>query len=94
MQRIYDELKDKGLELIAVNSGDSADTINKYAAANKFTFKIVMGGSGPQYAVGKAYGVQAYPTNYLLDANGKIVWRGVGFNENALRGAIDKLGLK
>ena len=91
---MYEELKGKGLELIAINSGDSAETINKYVADNKFTFKIVMGGSGPQYAIGTTYGVKAYPTNYLLDANGKIEWRGVGFNESALRGAIDKLGLK
>lgn len=77
-----------------MNSGDSAETINKYVAENKFGFKIVMGGRGPEYAIGKTYGVMAYPTNYLLDANGKVVWRGVGFNESALRAAIDKLGLK
>ena len=51
-------------------------------------------GGGPGYAVGRTYGVQAYPTNYLLDENGKIVWRGVGFDEQALRAAIDRLGLK
>ena len=36
----------------------------------------------------------AYPTNYLIDADGKIVWRSVGFNEEDLRAALAKLGLK
>lgn len=60
----------------------------------KFTFKIVMGGSGQEYTLGKAYGVMAYPTNYLVDASGKIVWRGVGFNEAAMREALEQMGLK
>ena len=53
-----------------------------------------MGGKGADYALGKAYGVKAYPTNYLVDPDGKIVWRGVGFDEPALRAALAKIGLK
>jgi peroxiredoxin len=91
---MYAELKDKGLELIAVNSGDSADTINKYVAENKFTFPIVMGERDGADSVFKQYGVQAYPTNYLLDGNGNVVFRSVGFSEKDLRAALEKLGLK
>jgi hypothetical protein len=61
----------------------------------KFTFRIVMGGPEPDYAVGKAYGVHAYPTNYLVDAQtGKILWRAVGFDEEGLRAALKKAGLE
>ena len=35
---MYDELKDKGLGLVAVNGTDSAETINKYVKENNFTF--------------------------------------------------------
>ena len=44
--------------------------------------------------LGKAYGVQAYPTNYLLGPDGKIVWRSVGFDEAGLRAALAGMGLK
>lgn len=96
MQKLYSELKDKGLELVAVNHGDPADTINKYAAENKFTFLIGMGGQpgGKDYGIFEQYGVQAYPTNYVLDPEGKVVWRGVGFDETAIRAALAKLGVK
>ena len=53
-----------------------------------------MGGQGEKYTLGRAYGVQAYPTNYLVDADGKIVWRSVGFDEAGLREALAKMGLK
>ena len=96
MQKIYSELKDKGLELVALNNGDDKETIDKYVAENKFTFKIGMGSqSGGEYdKISKAYGVSAYPTNYIVDSNGKVIWRGVGFDEIAIRGALAKIGLK
>jgi hypothetical protein len=79
---------------VAVNTGDEKAAILKYVAEGKFTFPIVMGGEGSNYAVGKAYGVQAYPTNYLVGSDGKVLWRGVGFDEDALRKALTAAGLK
>jgi hypothetical protein len=87
-------LKDKGLEIVAINTGDEEAQILKYVAEGKFTFPIVMGGEGSNYAVAKAYGVQAYPTNYLIGADGKVLWRGVGFDEGGLRKALTDAGLK
>ena len=89
-------MKSKGLELIAVNRGDSKDQINKYVKEGSFTFPIVMGGQadGKNYAVPEKYGVQAYPTNYILDSEGNVVHADVGFNEKAIRAAIEKLGVK
>ena len=77
-----------------MNYSDTKEKINQYVDENKFTFRVVMGGSRETYTSGPAYGVQAYPTNYLLDADGKVVWRSVGFDEAGLRAALEKIGLK
>lgn len=58
----------------------------------KFTFTIAMEGKNSK--VSGRYGVQAIPTNYLVDGEGKIVFRSVGFNEVELRAALEKLGIK
>jgi hypothetical protein len=84
-------LKSKGLALIAVNNGDSAGQIGQYARENHFTFTIARGG---EKGVVDRYGVQAFPTNYVLDATGRVVWRGVGFDEHEVRAALAKLGVK
>jgi hypothetical protein len=92
---MYAQLKDRGLELIAVNSGDSREVINKYVAEGKFSFLIGMDNEGNKdYGTAGKYGVQAYPTNYVLDSNGKVVFRSVGFNPNGMKAALDKLGVK
>ena len=78
--------------MIAINNGDSNDVINKYVKENEFTFQV---GAPPKgYGIFNDYGVQAYPTNYLVDANGKVVFRSVGFDEKGLKDALSKLGLK
>lgn len=98
LQELYAGLKNKGFDMIAVNSGDSVDVINKYAKESGFTFRIGLGGrptaDGKNYAVFDLYGVQAYPTNYLLDGEGRVVFRSVGFNEAGLKAALEKMGVK
>ena len=32
-----------------------------------------------QGSVSRQFGIEATPTNYLIDANGHVVWRRVGF---------------
>ena len=79
--------------MVAVNNGDKAEAINKYVAEGGFTFPIVQGERG-ENGVFSRYGVQAYPTNYLLDGEGNVVFRSVGFDEAGLRKALERLGLK
>ena len=76
---------------------DEASTINKYVADNKFTFQVGMAPkkeAGGTYDVAEKYGVMAYPTNYLVGTDGKILWRAVGFDEEGLRKALEKAGIK
>lgn len=90
LQKLYEENRERGFQIIAVNRGDPAEKVRDYFAAEKLTFRTVLGGQGENYTVGRAYGVRAYPTNYLVDATGKVLWSGVGFNEEALREALEK----
>ena len=77
--------------MIAINNGDSKDVINNYVKENEFTFRVGMPPKG--YGIFNDYGVQAYPTNYVVDGNGKVVFRCVGFDEKGIKAALNKLGL-
>ena len=87
-------MKDKGLNLVAVNLGDSDEVINKYVKEGGFAFPIVKGEKKQAGSVFEKYGVQAFPTNYLLDKDGNVVFRSVGFDEEGLRKALEGMGLK
>ena len=78
-----------------MNGMDEADVIKKYVAENNFTFRIGLAKAKGQrsYDVAEQYGVQAYPTNYLVGPDGKVLWRSVGFDEEGLKAALKKAGL-
>jgi peroxiredoxin len=94
LQKLYGELKDQGFSVISINRGDSVATINKYVREGGFTFPIVISRKSATNSVLDQYHVQAYPTNYLVDVNGEVVYRSVGFDEKGLRAALKQLVLK
>ena len=92
-QKLYTDLKDQGLAIVAINKVDDAPEIKSYIRQSGTTFPIVMGErDGP--GVLTSYHIEAYPSTYLLNAEGKVVYRSVGVNEEALLYALRELGLQ
>ena len=87
-------MKDKGLQIVAINAFDKPETVNKYMRENRFTFPVLLGGRGKDYILGRTYGVQTYPANFLIGPDAKILWREVGFDERALRTALAAAGIR
>jgi hypothetical protein len=74
LQKLYEDLKDYGLGILAVNSNDDRVTVEKYVRENRYSFLIgLSNASGPGGQVPVSFKVDSYPTNYLLDANGTII---------------------
>jgi peroxiredoxin/outer membrane lipoprotein-sorting protein len=95
LQKLYEELKDKGLEVVAIDSNDDKTLVNKYVSEGRFSFPIGLDDdAGEHHGVAAKYGISLYPTSYLVDQDGKIVARFIGFNEKDLREALEKLGVK
>jgi hypothetical protein len=59
----------------------------------KFDFPIVRDKTAGNDVV-SLYKVEAFPTNYVLDGNGKVVARFVGFDQAGIEAALKKLGFK
>ncbi|KAA3611820.1 MAG: TlpA family protein disulfide reductase [Planctomycetota bacterium] len=78
---LWSEISSKRQDVVflAVNIGDSKDVIEKWWKDEGFQLKPVQQDGD---AVSKAFGVQAYPTNYIIGPDGKILWRSVGFGPN------------
>jgi thioredoxin-like negative regulator of GroEL len=79
--------------MISVNQGDSPKVIDEYVKQGKFDFPIAMNAKGGP-DVAQLYRVQAYPTNYLIGPDGKVLARFVGFHEGAMKDELKKLGFK
>lgn len=95
LQKLFDDSSDKGLDIIAVNPVEPAPAVQKFMAENQFSFKVAIDGQETNHAVtGVYHAMGRYPTTYLLDPGGKILWRATGHDEAALKEALTKAGLK
>ena len=84
------EYKDRGLEIVTVNSGDDTKIIRKLWQDGSLMMKAATNGD----KVAEKYHVTAVPTNYLIGTNGKVLARFEGFDETAIPAALPKAGVK
>jgi thiol-disulfide isomerase/thioredoxin len=78
MQTLYDELKDEGFEIVAVNVREDRDTASGFVEANGFTYPVLLDLDG---RVTIRYGIRAYPTTYIVDRDGHVLGVRPGYND-------------
>jgi len=74
---LVEEMKDEPFALIGVNSDRDLDEIRKTVEEKKLNWRSFW--NGPQGAAGpisRAWNVRGWPTLYVLDAEGKIHYKG------------------
>ncbi len=97
LQKVYNEFKDRGLGLIAVNTMDSSQDIRRFCRDHPVGFRVGVARRSHGYETDDLsweYGVAAFPTNVLIGADGKVLWRGIGYNEQELRQALALAGCR
>jgi peroxiredoxin len=94
LQKLQEDLEAKGLMTVAVNPVELQGAIKRYAEAQSLHFLIAIDGKETNRAVTGVYKARVLPTYYLLDAQGKVLYRSVGLREAELREAIAKAGIK
>jgi thiol-disulfide isomerase/thioredoxin len=75
MEAVYQKLKYKGFEIVAVNLGESKDIVSSFMNEYNLSFPAALDTRG---VTGSIYNVQAIPTTYIVDKRGLIVARLVG----------------
>jgi thiol-disulfide isomerase/thioredoxin len=75
METLYQELKNEGLEILAVDVQEGEKDVTNFITSYKLTFPAALDPTGNIAAI---YGIEAFPTTYIIDRNGGIVTRVVG----------------
>ena len=75
MEAVYQRLKNRGFEILAVNLGDSKGKVSEFMQEHKLNFPAVL---DEKSITGSRYNVRAIPTTYIIDRRGLIIARLVG----------------
>ena len=69
LQRMWSALRRDGVELVAIDFGDPADQIQRFARSERITFPLLMDEKG---TVLHRYEAVGLPTTFVVDRNGVV----------------------
>jgi peroxiredoxin len=78
MERLWKVLKKEDVVMLAINVGEDADTIFTFTSDYPVTFPLLLDRDS---SVTNSYPVLGIPTSFILDPDGRIVYRAVGTRE-------------
>lgn len=78
MQRAWEQVKDEGIAMIAINVGEDADTIFQFSAEHPVEFPLPMDLNS---AVVQSWPVKGLPTTFVVDPQGRLAYRAIGERE-------------
>ncbi|SFF05405.1 thiol-disulfide oxidoreductase ResA [Alteribacillus iranensis] len=70
MQNQYQEYKDKGVEILAVNVGEAQLAVERFVNRHQLTFPIPM---DENKTVLDRYGINPLPTTFLINSDGEVI---------------------
>ena len=69
-QKVHDKYKNEELVVLGIHSAFKAEKTKAFITDNNYTFPTII---DPGY-IAKDYGVSGWPTYYLIDKKGYVVW--------------------
>ncbi len=75
MEQLWRSLKREGLILLGVNVGEDAKTVSAFTDGKGLSFSVLL---DADLAVYKEWPVLGLPTSFLVDKQGKLVYKAVG----------------
>jgi len=81
LQALYEKYQDQGFEIIAIEGMRDTERAKKFIEKNGLTFTTIENPAGDAEVVQSVYKVSGYPTSFLINREGKIMYFHNGFEE-------------
>ncbi len=75
LHRVYDKVKETGLEVLLIDIREKPSTVRKVVKERNYRFPVLLDRDG---AVTQSYAVWGTPTVYLIEPDGNLAGRAVG----------------
>jgi thiol-disulfide isomerase/thioredoxin len=78
LNELQDKFKGKNFKIISINSYDSREDVSWFCNKHKTNFSVLLNGK----EVAEKYGVNGFPTFFIIDKEGKIIYSGAGYDKS------------
>jgi peroxiredoxin len=87
LEPLYQQYKDQGFSVVAIEAKRDRERAEKFIKENEMTYTFLETGEDDEDVVRNVFGIGSYPTSFLINGEGKIMYVHVGF----ARGDEEKL---
>lgn len=88
LNKLYRDNKARGLEIVGVSMDDESGVVKEFLKGNRIDYPVVMGNEGVANDFG---GIEGLPTKFIIDRNGNVVKKLVGYQVTELERAVQEL---
>lgn len=81
LKAVYEKFRSQGFQLVAIDETRDTTNAQKFIRENNLPYRFVENGDGKEEVVQALFGVDSFPTSYLIDRDGKIVRVHIGFDK-------------
>ena len=81
LQALYEEYKDQGLEIVAIDGKRDTERAMKFIEQKGLTYTMLENAEGDEEVAGNIFKVRAYPSSFLIGRDGKVMFFHLGFEE-------------
>lgn len=81
LEPLWQKYKDKGLTVVAVEAQRDTEGATTFINENNLTYTFLENGEGEEDVVRSVFGVRSFPSSYLIDRQGRIMFYHLGFDE-------------
>ncbi|MFQ5681862.1 MAG: redoxin domain-containing protein [Candidatus Binatia bacterium] len=85
MDRLYNELRGRGLVMLAVNKQENRRQVGKFMKELQLNFPALLDSHG---TASSSYWIQALPSTFIISASGKIIGSKIGPRDWSTRDAV------
>lgn len=94
LQSLYDSYRDQGFEIVAVEARGDTERATAFIEEKGLTYTCLENGSGDAEIVGPVFGVYGFPTSFIVDREGRVMFSHLGFeigDEDKLAEEVESL---
>jgi cytochrome c biogenesis protein CcmG/thiol:disulfide interchange protein DsbE len=79
LQPLFEQYKDQGFEVIAVEAKRDTERAKKFIEEKGLAYTLVENGEDDAEIVGSIFKVRSFPSSFLIDRDGKVMYFHLGF---------------
>ena len=80
LEALWQQYRDKGVSVVAVEAARDRERASKFINDKQLTFHLLEEDEAKTVVRG-TFGVQAFPTSYVIDRDGKVMYCHIGFEK-------------